>query len=350
MIHFVYSVPSSNNIVLGNLVRLQKLILRWAGRPLPTTWRKRARFSDNILRRAPYSITANLYRFLSERTDIRLYDLREPGGLRYRTNDIILGHPWMKGNTIIEESLLNPLPCRLKALIFPIHHAIPDINRYAEKIVKNADLVFGIMGEYWYDTINDSEFADWKSKLVRLDMAVDPKLFPRVKRSFNPPGRRGYLYIGRNSIEKGPDVLSKSFEGLKDYRRGWIGWGSNIQNITRISMSTELTPEYMSNIAGKYDFFINTSTSDANPATILEAMAWGFPVACTPQSGYYNMPSIVSLSTTDIEGNIQTLLDLQFMSEQTLFKLADRNRHLVETRYTWERFCSIVWRHLAPFI
>jgi hypothetical protein len=38
-----------------------------------------------------------------------------------------------------------------------------------------------IMGEYWWDQWDLSKYAHWKTKMVRLDMAVDATRYPRVK-------------------------------------------------------------------------------------------------------------------------------------------------------------------------
>ena len=350
MIHLIYRVPPSSNKFIQNLESWQWKIIRKLKYPIPTSWRRGGSFAYEESLRAPYSITVNLYKFLSRRTNTYLYDLFEPSSLRYRKNDIILGHPWMEPNSIAYQALFNPAPCRLKALIFPIHHGIPEINYYALPFVERADIVFGIMGPYWYDTIELSEFASWKPKLVRLDMAIDSHAFPLVKTHFNPPGRRGYLYIGRNSPEKGPDVLSQTMAGLLDYPRGWIGSGEEIANIERETIFTSLTPDYIRSLGSKYDFFVNTSVSDANPTTILEAMSWGFPVACTPQSGYYKTPSIIELSTTDIASNIQKLQELQYCSEENLKEVSRNNRTTVEKNYTWERFCSIVWEKIGSHL
>jgi glycosyltransferase involved in cell wall biosynthesis len=73
-------------------------------------------------------------------------------------------------------------------------------------------------------------------------------------------------------------------------------------------------------------------------------------VACTPESGYYNRPSIVPLSTTDIAANVAALEELQHAPEERLRELSRTNRALVETQYTWERFCETVWNSLAPYV
>jgi glycosyltransferase involved in cell wall biosynthesis len=249
---------------------------------------------------APGSITMRLASYLRRRHPIRFYSLEETGDIDWESNDIILGHPHPDPSTIIQRAFSSSAPCKHKALIFPIHHAIPEINSFALPLLEQADQVFGIMGPYWNDTLDQSCFAPWKHKITSLDMAVDGDEYPYLKKRFNPPGRRGYFYIGSSSDrpEKGCDILEKTMAKLSRFPSGWIGGGRELSSMKRIATYASLTPSFMAALANQFDFFINTSISDANPTTILEAMAWGFPVACTPGSGYHKIPAITMLSST----------------------------------------------------
>ncbi len=299
---------------------------------------------------APYSITVNLYRYLRARTPTLLYDWREERVPDFGPGDVILGHPHPNPKTVMQRALYDPKQCSLKALIFPMHHGIRALNEYALPLLERCDLAFGIMGEFWYASLNRSFLEPWMDKIVRLDMAVDVSEYPWIKRSFNPPNRRGYIYIGTNLPEKGPEILSETVGGLEGFRKGWIGDGPEIPGIPRISAARSLDPPFMAGIAKEYDIFVNTSISDANPTTILESMAWGFPVACTPQSGYWRMPNIVELSIENIDENIETLRGLQYASENRLLEMSKLNRELVTAKYTWEQFCSRIWAVLQDYV
>lgn len=344
-VHFVYAIPRPQvGFVLRRVIKVldRSKLPAWyrhgwlPGLPNPLP--------------APGSITVNLYRYLQRRIPTVLYDLAEKGEIRLKEDDILLGHPHPNPQTIVQQTLHRSHKCKCKALIFPIHYGIASINEFTLPLIEQADIVFGIMGPYWYDNLENSFFAPWKHKIIRVDMAVDATEYPLVKRHFNPPGRRGYLYIGSNRPEKGCEILNRTMAKLSNFPKGWIGGGPDIPNVPRIATHAHLTPEFMSSLATEYDFFINTSVSDANPTTILEAMAWGFPVACTPQSGYYKIPSIITLDTTDIEANVKALLELQYAPEEYLLQLSVTNRRLVETHYTWERFCTTVWQGLEPYV
>jgi glycosyltransferase involved in cell wall biosynthesis len=340
-IHFVYVRPGTEADRKPGIAGAAERLAREAKRRLT---------SNGVPLPAPYSITENLHRYLAARANVKLYDLRDTGTIALQADDILLGHPHPDPETVMQKTLRAGAPCRLKALLFPIHHALPEINEYALPLLERADVVLGIMGRYWYDTLESSFLAQWKKKIVRLDLAVNAAEYPLLKTKFNAPGRRGYLYIGNHRPEKGIEALSKTLEKLRAYPRGWVGGGEDIPHVPRIAGYRALTQGFVAGLAEDYDIFLNTSVSDANPATILEAMAWGFPVACTPQSGYYNMPSIVPLSTTEIDANVAALEELQHAPEARLRELSRANRALVETQYTWERFCATVWHSLEPYV
>ena len=99
----------------------------------------------------------------------------------------------------------------------------------------------------------------------------------------------------------------------------------------------------MKSVAERFDFFITTGIADPNPTTILESMAWGFPVICTPQSGYYETSYLRNVYHGDIDKSLETLRELQFAPEEVLRRMADEARRTVETEYNWENFMSTIF-------
>jgi len=283
-----------------------------------------------------------------------LYHLRERVPCDLDADDIVVGHPvfpYKPGTIGVTELTMEGRPRpRLFALITPLHcntdvqtsHINRDFLYAVDRLVPKADLLFAIQGQYWWDRWDTSPFAHWKPKMVRLDMAVDVKFFPRVKKRFNPPGKRGYLYIGRNDPVKGISLLRALREELSTFPWGWIGGGPEIPGIHRIARWRELTSQFMREMAQRYDFFVNTSVADANPTTILESMAWGFPVLCTLQSGYYETSYIKNIYADDVRRSTDVLTRLQHAEEDELMQIADKARSAVEKEYNWKRFTDTV--------
>ena len=325
-----------------------RLHFAYAGRP------------DNDLRYAPYTITRHLYRFFQDKgLDVRYYDYTDKGPVDVGPDDVVLGHPSAEPGTIVRRWFDDSVRCRAKCTIHPLHHAIPEINLPFDPLARKADAIFSITGPYWYDTLEQSAFAHWKPKIVRVDMAVDPADFPLLKKKFNPPGKRGLLYIGRESVEKGPHVLLETVRRLPANPFLYLGWmqpESAFRSLPNLvgGQPVDLTPENSAQVVAAADIFINTSVSDANPTTLLEAAAWGLIPCCTRQSGYYGDERSDDLFTElfldDIVENVRRINALNWAEESVLLERARRGRKVIEKKYNWERFCQTVWNGLRRFV
>lgn len=354
--HFVYSVPNLRRGVLS------KILFKLSHYGLPVSLMRNRQPNNNFLSswpiRSPYENTKHIYQALVKVMPTKLYHLTERVRPKVQNGDVFLGHPFfpyiegMEGVT--EYFVRSKINLRKRAIISPLHcgnvyvrnHINKDYLRAIDKLVPRVDVIFGIMGEYWWEQWDNSEFSHWKKKMVRLDMAVDVSKYPRVKTSFNKPGKRGFLYIGANMPSKGTSFLSDLFGYLSDFRVAWIGNGSEIPGIPRLSTTRELTPEFMKDIADQFDFFISPSIADANPTTILESMSWGFPVICTPQSGYYEKSYMRNIEFGNIESSAEILSDFQYKPENLLLAMANEARCIVESKYNWQNFTDTIIYHL----
>jgi hypothetical protein len=101
------------------------------------------------------------------------------------------------------------------------------------------------------------------------------------------------------------------------------------------------TPEGKDLVRG-YDFLITVGNSDANPATILEAMAWGLIPVCTPQSGYEEDDGVVNIPLGDIEKAKRILNHLQEVPAEWLFRRQSENLRRLDAHFNWDRFAGQV--------
>ena len=184
-------------------------------------------------------------------------------------------------------------------------------------------------------------FAHWTPKLRHLNMAVDCTKFAHLKKRFNPPGKRRFFFIGNSGGYKGTHLLSLLFGLAKDQQCAWIGSDRSWPNLIHHPSAT-LDTTYMEQVAEECDFFVTMGDSDANPTTILEAMAWGFPVCCTPESGYLDDAIFYRLSTRDMRHNLSVLDQLQKTPSAELLDRAAHARTVVEQDFSWARFGSTV--------
>lgn len=303
--------------------------------------------------RAPLSISHHVLQALRGLDEVRFYDWRERVAVRSRPNDILMGHPFpVDPRTVFNRGCLQDHFAARVALV-PMHYGLPQYCQAIAPALDACDHILGIMGPYWFDTWSEGPFARWTPKITPVDMAIDIRHFPRVKRSFNPAGQRKFLFIGNGEPYKGAHLLSHLF-GLTrgKHQCVWIAADRDLPNLERRPFQ-RLQGTAMERLAAECDVYLTMGISDANPTTILESMGWGFPVACTPQSGYYRMSEIKELSTTDMAHNLAVLDYFQSAGEDELLQLADRARRLAETRFTFERFTRTVLdtlRRLAPHL
>lgn len=294
---------------------------------------------------APVSITHNVYNALRKKSKVFLYDWSEKLQICGGDKDILIGHPFPDDDRKVWNSSCLKGDFSIRIALTPIHHQMAEFCAKLEPFVPLVDSIFGITGPYWWDTWDKSAFAHWKSKIIPIDMAIDVNYYPKVKKNFNPKGKRKFLFIGNQEPYKGVHLLSILFGLSKENQCVWVGAKKKLPNID-CRPPKELKPEYIKKLAKECDFFITMGVSDANPTTILEAMAWGFPVCCTPQSGYYNMPEIVSMSTTDMKHNLEILNKMQYASEDELITQSLGARALVEKKYTWNRFTETILKNI----
>ncbi len=196
-------------------------------------------------------------------------------------------------------------------------------------------------GKIWERNWHTSPFADIEiPRKIHVEMGIDPKDYPFVRRKFNEKGKRKYLYIGHTAWYKNTKELERIAERMPQYEFAHIG-GGEVKGWKKISSFASLTPEFMSKLSETYDIFVNTSTADAQATTILEQMCFGFIVATTYESGY-DHPSLVQLSPTDTESNVKILSDLQFKEEDELMNIVRENRKTAEEKHTWKKFTETI--------
>ena len=274
--HLVYYVPNTGTKLQRMLRKLKEIVQR-AGIPISIIGNRSKVLTDSWPNGSPAANTKHLYEAFSLRMPTLLYHLSEQIKIRFNPDDIFIGHPMFPFSPgvlgVTELSIDQTMRPKVFALISPLHcntavktsHINKNFLDALDRLLPKADVLFGIMGQYWWDQWDFSPYAHWKSKMVRLDMAVDVKNFPVVKKQFNPKGKRGFLYIGNNDPVKGIGLLKNLASRLKKYSFGWIGYGADIEGVTRISTPRPLTPEFMREISKQFDFFITTGICRRKP-------------------------------------------------------------------------------------
>lgn len=332
-VHFVYATPVS---------RMDSILLKLCKRKLLHPSWEQYKWPNPV--QAPLSITYNIAKGLSSaKFRVKLYDLRERIDIKPEDGDILLGHIWPDTKSIVWRAL-NNIKFSKKYLITPYNHDPSQIS-WTYEAAKKCDKYFAICGRYWIDTFDHSPLKDFKEKIVHLNMAINSTDYPLVKSSFNPPGKRKFFYIGRTGKEKGVDLLEKYADNVPGFKGGYVCMGGDIRGWNKISEPRKLTPEFMKRVAEEYDVFINMSRADAQVTTVLEAMSWGFPVACTKESGY-SEENFFYMDLLNEDKNKKIISTIQQLSNEKLLDIALANRKLVETKYSWNMFINSLENNL----
>jgi glycosyltransferase involved in cell wall biosynthesis len=326
-LHFVYVLPGFS----GWKFRIKNIFKINSSRNFDS-------FHWNSPLRAPYSITYHLGKSLNNNWDVKYYDWCENGVIIPDSKDILLGH-LSRNRGILRNSLTNN-KFRKKFLIQPFNNDESQVG-WIENEMKNCDGFFAISGDYWKENIHNSPLIKFHSKMIYVNMAINSNDYPFVKTEFNKIGNRRFFYIGRRGgmkDEKGIKLLEDFARHTPGFKGGYICGGCDIKGWEKICSPTDLNQVLMEKIAQKYDIFINMSRADAQATTILEAMSWGFPVACTKESGYCNEENFFYLSLDDMDHNKKVFDLIQNISDLNLSNMAKINREIVNSKYSWNVF------------
>ncbi|MEK7464038.1 MAG: hypothetical protein AAB610_02895 [Patescibacteria group bacterium] len=356
MIHLAYRAPRYSTII-GKI--FEKIAFSKFGLPkgFPTFWRNGNHLAWRKPTRAPHSISCHLIEaFKRKEGKIKFYDLYENTVCNLKSGDIFIGVPiqvfeekaW--GDSAIHRVTARTLEAYAnrddikKVVIMPYTHD-PRYNIATTELIKRygKNLII-VSGEIWKRTWDLSPLKEYVKDLLQVEMAVDSADYPVVKKSFNAPGKRKYLYVGHTGHYKNIAQMEALAEALPDFQGGHIGLGT-IKGWKKISDFADLTPEFMSKIAEEYDIFMNTSSADASVTTVLEQMCFGFAVACTPESGYA-YDSIAALSINDTQKNVELLTSLQNEDEQSLLAKSRKNREYAIRFHNWDIFTEKIYDYL----
>ena len=312
-----------------------------AGRLRPESGRVHLVYPHGERLSTPDSIGRELGQRLETRYEVIYYDWSDRGVIVPEPGDVLVGHPHPNPKTVFRRSLRQNGWWR-RLMLAPFEHGDLRQIAFEDALVSGCDLILAITGPYWFRTVGDSACSHWRPKMVHLDLAIDRSDFPPLKASFAAPGRRHIVYIGHKAGYKNTPYLSAIAALVPETEFAWIGGGPGaIRGLTalgRIDFSTQAGRD----LIGQFDFLLTVGKADANPTTILEAMAWGLIPICTPTSGYEGIPSVPNVPADDPEASASIIRRLLMAEEVDLVAMKEENWRLLDEHYTWDRFAAQV--------
>jgi glycosyltransferase involved in cell wall biosynthesis len=289
---------------------------------------------------APHAIGRKLIEILGRKYEVRHHDWDDVSLVRPRHGDVLLGHAHPSPLTVFRASSRLPGWRRVLAL-GPYAHGNPAQMAFLDGCIRRCDLFLAITGGYWFRRIEKGPFAHWRPRMRHLDLAVDRSDFPRVKGEFHRAGERRFLYVGNHDPNKNPAYLTEIARRMPGTRFSFAGPGGPLAGLDHLGYQDFRNAEAL-RIVAEHDFLITVGRSDANPTTILEAMAWGLVPVCTRESGYEDEPGVVNVPLDDAEGAVAVLAGLEGASAEELERLRGLNDRRLESHFTWGRFGSDV--------
>ena len=289
----------------------------------------------------PDAIGRNLKLSIEKFYEVKTYNYAQLKTIHPGNADVLIGHWHPNPFTVFRMSAHKKGWKRVLALA-PF---CPDPrgwqNAFGNKIIEKCDRYLAITGNAWMKCLKDSPFQHWEPKIVHVDLAVDRADFPFIKKNFNPAGKRCFLYIGHTAWYKNISFLEKLSEKLPEIEFAWMGGNQPLKNIKGLG-KFDFANKEAKELIQEYDFLITVGSADANPTTILEAMAWGLIPVCSVQSGYERFSGISNIPIDNIDDAVKTINYLQSVSEEQLNKWQQENLDCLDNHFNWERFCSQV--------
>lgn len=283
----------------------------------------------------PDAIGRHLGAYLARDYPVRLYDHHLHGCVHPQPGDVLIGHPHPGPLTIFRRSARRPGWSRVLALA-PYNEDARQVW-FLERALPDCDLYLAITGRFWAARLPVSRFAHWQPKFRHLDLAVDRADFPPLKTVFNPAGQRCFVYVGQDLPCKNIPYLAALARAMPDSRFEWVGVTDAPAPLQARGFLNFASPAARARMA-EYDFMITVGSADANPTTVLEAMAWGLIPVCTPQSGYVNQPGIVNVPLGNMPAAVRVLRELQTCDASRLRIRQQQNWDALDTHFNWERF------------
>lgn len=289
----------------------------------------------------PDAIGRELSERLAERFRVQLYPWDGFAIARPRTGDYLLGHPHPTPHTTFRRSM-GQAGWRRRVILAPFCPAEEVYAAYLAAVVPKCDEFLAICGSHWFEQTSGSIFAAWLPRMSRLDLAVNRQHFPRVKAAFCAPGRRRFLYIGNDGPPKNLSFLDRLAGEFPTIEFGWIGPGTSKPRFLRRHGQRDFATAEARKLVATHDFLITVGLADANPTTVLEAMAWGLVPVCTRESGYSNIPGIVNIDGRDLENAKRTIEFLERAPSSELETLRATNDQALDGEYSWNYFAAKV--------
>uniref|UniRef100_B8HX13 Glycosyl transferase family 1 domain-containing protein n=1 Tax=Cyanothece sp. (strain PCC 7425 / ATCC 29141) TaxID=395961 RepID=B8HX13_CYAP4 len=335
--------------------------------------------SYNIYESSNFEIAKWAEYYLSQKTAFHQSYWRA-GRVTDNPNDILLGHPtwaipelpgfgkiqrnWVKDNALTASAACHPNTYMLNPWVPNFPPEWLTNMPFLESQMLAVNKIFALCGKLWIQKTlekqDESIQSLVKDKLVHLNMGVAAQNIKTIKNKFNQIGERQIIHISNLGTYKGFDITCKSVMGLdtllhvasRDLEApvGLLEIKVDNQDVifNFLSSVDNNDPEFNQWIVENCDFYIHTSTMDAQATTILENCARGLIPLITPESGFAS-PHAIYLTHNPDENRkiIEWALNLP---EEELLKRSELIRQQIYNEHNWEGIFGKIWDEIMADI
>ena len=166
-----------------------------------------------------------MYLALNKRYKVMTYIWTSTEKIIPKKGDILIGHAHTNPFTIFRRSVNSNLWGK-RILIQPFN-SDPKQMSHLYDLIPVCDEFIAICGNYWIKNLNKTIFKKWKKKITQIDLGIDRKNYPFIKKKFNKPGNRKFIYIGNdyayNNFAKNTSYLNKISKNIGERIFGTVG-------------------------------------------------------------------------------------------------------------------------------
>jgi glycosyltransferase involved in cell wall biosynthesis len=200
--------------------------------------------------------------------------------------DLLIGHigPWAEDAHDLGARYI-PMVAWPNKMAWPYDRFV--YHAQHQRVLDRAALVIALCGKtVWEASKSDPMLSRWIAKAEQLELGFSRDLFPQVKHTFNPPGQRGFLYLGQVSAQKGTGPMVEAFRKLGyqlyiangEWKTGPQVGAPNIEVLGWVDNSDQALWQ---RLAPKVDFFLCPTLWDCQPVSPQENLSRGWPVIGT---------------------------------------------------------------------
>ena len=328
----------------------------------------------NIYQNSNYEIQKWAEKHLANKYAVHSTSCITQGRVTVSQEDILLGHlswdphahqaekrgrsqrNWMLDNRLSPDDLGHPNSYVLTPWVPVFPPEWTDNMPFHESQLGQARLIFAICGPIWHEqtlALNDDSIqSKVKSKLVRLNMGVNMDALKIRKSKFNPMGRRKLIHVSNLESYKGFDLLLDSTQGIAipsigsrataAIQRGTTeiekyGKRYAINNLGPIDNSNDTQ---INELVNAHDFYLHTSSMDAQATTILEFASRGLIPIVTPESGFESEHALYL--TRYASRNREIIANALNLPEDDLIYRSERIKSQIEKEHSWPKFFATI--------